>query len=283
MERSLLKIYVMTDMEGVAGVLDTTDWCMPGGAYYERGKALLTAEVNAAVEGFFDAGVSEILVADGHGWGGIDNEQLDTRVEVLSRFAGGFPFGLDDTFDFMAYVGQHAKARTPMAHLCHTGNMSVLDLSINGLSVGEFGQLVLCAGELGVRTILAAGDRAFTEEAQALVPGIETVEVKRGLVPGAGDECDADAYRARNVPAVHVHPEVARRRIREGAHKALARAQSEDFGIRKLDPPWSAECRYRPDKDFPFSTVARASASSDLPDLINRVKRDAVRRPLDDS
>jgi len=271
----------MTDMEGVAGVLDTTGWCTPGGAYYENGKALLTGEVNAAVEGFFDAGADEILVADGHGWGGINHELLDPRVEVLSKWTGGYLFGLDDTFDCMAHVGQHAKAQTPMAHLCHTGNMTVLDLSINGLSVGEFGQLVLCAGELGVRAIFAAGDRAFTGEAQALVPGIETAEVKRGLTPGAGDECDADAYRVRNVGAIHVHPEVARERIREGARRALLRAQSEDFGVRTLDPPWSAECRYRPDKDFPFPTVARASASSDLADLICRVKRDAARLPLD--
>ena len=277
-----MKIYIMTDMEGVAGVLDTKDWCVPGGVYYEKGKALLTGEVNAAIEGFFDAGADEILVADGHGWGGIDHEQLDARVEVLSRWTGGYAFGVDETFDYMAHVGQHAKAGTSMAHLSHTGNMTVLDLSINGLSVGEFGQLVLCTGEMDVRAIFAAGDRAFTEEAQALLPGIETAEVKRGTVGGSGDECDADAYRERNTGAIHVHPEVARRRIREGARKALARAQAEDFGTRKVDPPWTAVCRYRPDKNFPFATVARGTASSGLPELIGRVKSDAARRPLDE-
>lgn len=273
----------MTDMEGVAGLLDSPNWCIPGGAYYEKGKELLTGEVNAAIEGFFDAGADEVLVADGHGWGGINRDQLDRRVELLSNWTGDYLFGLDETFDCMAHVGQHAKARTPLAHLCHTGNMSVLDLSINGLSVGEFGQLVLCGSELGVRAILGAGDRAFTEEARALVPGIETAEVKRGLVPGSGDECDADAYRRRNVGAIHVHPAVARERIREGARRALVRAQSEDFGIKRLDPPWTVECRYRPDKDFPFRTVARASGSSDLPGLITRGKRDAIREPLDET
>ena len=41
------------------------------------------------------------------------------------------------------------------------------------------------AAQLGIRTIFASGDLALTKEAQALVPGIETVAVKRGTTPGA--------------------------------------------------------------------------------------------------
>ena len=278
-----MKICIMTDEEGVAGVADSTNWCMPTSPYYEDGKRLLTAEVNAAVDGFLQAGADEILVVDGHGWGAINIELLDPRVELLSRWVGGFPFGLDRSFDFLAFVGQHAKGGTPFAHIAHTGNMSVLDLSINDVSVGEFGQLALCAGELGVRTIFGSGDRAFAEEARALVPGIEAVEVKRGLVPGAGEECDADAYRRRNVSAIHRHPKAARKRIRKAARRALERAKKEeDFGLVTLPPPWQAVCRYRPDAAFPFPTVARAEGSEDIADLINRVKKDALRRPLED-
>ena len=51
-----MKVYIMTDLEGVAGVMNSTDWIYPESRYYERGKELLTKEVNAAIDGFFAAG-----------------------------------------------------------------------------------------------------------------------------------------------------------------------------------------------------------------------------------
>ena len=39
-----MKIFIMTDMEGVAGVLDHDTWVTPQGRYYEAGKRLLTLE-----------------------------------------------------------------------------------------------------------------------------------------------------------------------------------------------------------------------------------------------
>ena len=51
-----MNIYIMTDLEGVAGVLDYDNWCTPESRYYETAKELLTLEVNAAIEGFFEGG-----------------------------------------------------------------------------------------------------------------------------------------------------------------------------------------------------------------------------------
>ena len=76
---------------------------------------------------------------------------------------------------YLAFVGQHARSRSPQAHLAHTQSFGVLEIRINGIAVGEFGQLAMCASELGVRTIFGAGDEAFTKEAADLLPGIETV------------------------------------------------------------------------------------------------------------
>ena len=266
-----MKIYVMTDLEGVAGVLDSVNWCERDSRYYDRAKGLLTGEVNAAVKGLFDAGADEIVVLDGHGWGGIDLGRLDPRVQLITPCLSGFPFLLDETSDFQVFVGQHAKAGTPFAHMAHTGNMGVLDFSINGISLGEFGKQVLCASQMGIRTIFASGDRALALEAEALVSGIETVAVKRGVVPGTGDELDADGYLARNEAAVHLHPERARRLIRKGARRALERATSGDFGLARIDPPWHAERRYRRSGRHPLGAVARAGASDNLAGLLNTV------------
>lgn len=241
-----MRIYIMTDLEGVAGVLNATDWCYPHSRYFERAKELLTQEVNAAIEGFFAAGVTEITVADGHGCGGIDPLLLDPRAELLRGTPTGYPLLLDRTYDAVAFVGQHARAGSEYAHLAHTQGWDVLDLSVNGLSIGEFGQFGLCALELGVPVILCTGDLALCREATALVPGVEAVAVKRGTTPGTGDELDAESYAERNTSAIHLHPLRARALIRQGAERAARHAHRAPRTLPGLAPPYELVLKVRP-------------------------------------
>ena len=101
-----MKILIMTNMEGVAGVLNHDDWVLPGGRFYAKGLRLLTEEVNAALEGFFSAGAEEILVVDGHGAGGIDPETLDERALLLrGRGENVWPWGRHLTARLVRNVG----------------------------------------------------------------------------------------------------------------------------------------------------------------------------------
>ncbi len=252
-----MRIYIMTDLEGVAGVLNFVEWCHPGARYYDVAKELLTHEVNAAIDGFLAGGATEIVVADGHGCGAIDPLLLDPRVELMRGWPTDWPLLLDASYDAVAFVGQHAKAGTEFAHLAHTQDWIYLDLAINGVSVGEFGQFSLCAGELGVPVIFVSGDRALAAEAQQLVPGIEAVAVKRGTTPGRGDELEAEAYSRRNTSAIHLHPQRARALIREGAERAVRRAASERFGLLKLTPPYEQVVRFRARSGLP-RTIGRS-------------------------
>lgn len=254
------RVYLMTDLEGVAGVLDSENWCSPEARYYELAKEFLTLEVNAAIEGFARGGATEFLVADGHGHGAINPKLLDPRAQLARNWAPPpYPFNLDQGFEFAAWVGQHAMARTEQAHLAHTGSFAVFESTINGRPVGEFGEVALCASQLGVRTIFGAGDLAFTKEAQALVPGIETVAVKRGTTPGRGDECDAAAYAKRNLGAIHSQPERARAMICDGAARAISRALADkSFGLIPLKPPYERV------------TILRARDAQEIPKRIGR-------------
>jgi D-amino peptidase len=268
-----VKLYLMTDLEGVAGVLNFQEWTGPGKLHYQVARELLTHEVNAAVDGFFEAGITDLLVVDAHGPGAIDVRLLDPRVELLRGWGEGpWPLCLDQSFDFLAFVGQHAKAGTEYAHLAHTQSLDYLDLSINGISIGEFGQLSMCASELGVRTIFGSGDEAFTKEAQTLVPGIETVAVKRGVKPGTGEDLTREEYERFTSSARHLHPVRARRRIRAGALRAVQRAREEDFGIIPLQRPFERITKLRPSADRPHKTISRAThptsviAAMNLPD-----------------
>lgn len=245
-----MKIYIMTDLEGVAGVLDFDNWCTPESRYYELAKEFLTLEVNAAIEGFFKGEAKEIVVADGHGPGGINVKLLDKRVKLL-RGWHRWPLLLDSSYDFVAWVGQHAKSRTEFAHIPHTQSSEIFEMKINGIAVGEFGQFAMCASELGVRAIFASGDKALCKEAEELVPGIITVAVKEGTTPGRGDECTRHTYIRRNNAAIHLHPERARELIREGAYKAIIKAKEDkNFGIIPLKPPFKRVTIFRSEHDF---------------------------------
>ena len=267
MEEEQMKVYIMTDLEGVAGVLDSKNWCFEEGRYCEKGKELLTLEINAAVEGFLEGGATEILVADGHGAGRIQTEKLHPKAEFVKHWhqMNGLSALADRKFDFAAIVGQHPMAGTIGGHLSHSGNMGVIQQTINGVEVGEFGEMVFLATELGTRTILATGCEAFCREAQSLVPGIETVAVKRGTQTTAGNHLPKEVYREHNKSAIHLHPAEARKRIKAGARKAIERAQKEKFGLIELPkPPYERIRIMRGDSDYPPRILKQSHPKSIL-------------------
>lgn len=248
-----MNIYICTDLEAVAGVIDSLNWCYPDGNSYAAAKELLTLETNAAIEGFLAAGAERIVVCDGHGWGGLDPAKLHPSAELIAGSFSyvGYPLGLDSGFDVFAWIGQHAMAGTPYGHLAHTGSFSVLEIRFNGAPIGEMGQFAYIAAELGVRPIFFSGDRAGCDEAAALIPGIETVAVKEGLSPLAGLELTTEEAEKAFTAARHLSPQTARERIRQGAQRAMLRAKNDPtMGRLELPPPpYSLKMVSRRDKD----------------------------------
>lgn len=253
-----MKIFLVTDIEGAAGILNFEDWCTPMGRYYDQGKRLLTEEVNAVVDGFFAGGATEVLVCDGHGWGAIDPELLDERA-LLQRGQATppWPFTLDETFDGIAWVGQHAKAGTPYSQMTHTGSFHVKEATVNGVSVGEFGKMALAAGELDVPVVFAGGEDAFCREAEEFAPGVITVGVKRGCNSEEGlEDVTAEVYAKSKLAAIHLAPKKARKMLREGARMAAAKLKANpgSFTVCKLDPPYEMKLVMRKrecDPDYP--------------------------------
>ena len=208
-----MKIYLMTDLEGVAGVWkweDRDDDSRENFDYRMRARGLLTDEVNAAVEGFFDGGATEVIVNDGHGAGyTIEIEILDSRVTVIHGRERPFwlPM-LDETCDATALVGAHAKAGTPKGNLRHSMSGAIRNYSFNGISHGEIGMQAMIAGHYGVPMIFLSGDLHACREVESFIPGITTSATKEGL---------------SLFSAAALAPEVACRRIREGATEAMGK------------------------------------------------------------
>ncbi len=208
-----MKVYLMTDLEGVAGVFswdNRKDESVPNHDLRSRRGRWLTREVNAAADGFFASGATAVLVNDGHGGGyTIDLDELDPRVEIIHGHERPFWLPLIETCDVTALVGAHAKAATPLACLRHSMSDSVRGYWLNGISMGEMGMQAAIAGQYGIPFVFVSGDYWACRELQKLCPGCIGVPVKRGL----------STFCARTVP-----PTKAQELIRAGAAKALAAA-----------------------------------------------------------
>ena len=72
-----MKIYIMTDLECVAGVLNFQEWTGPGKPYYELARKFLTMEINAAVDGLFEGGATILVKLRASGGLIFESEQSD--------------------------------------------------------------------------------------------------------------------------------------------------------------------------------------------------------------
>ena len=252
-----MKVYIMTDMEGCAGIPGWEDYSSPGCRWYDHARELVTLEVSAAVQGCLDAGATDIVVVDGHGSGAIDPVLLHPEAKLFFGRPMGYPFGCDDSFDLAMMIAQHAKSGTDGGHMCHTGSFIVENDTVNGVSVGEMGWNLLFTAYFGVPTVLVTGDVAAAAEATALVPNIETAAVKEGLKRGDGRGLSDEEFSKHNGAATHMHPTKARELIREKAKRGVQRVgEIEPFW---LEPPYERETVMRKTKDSPQKTgIARA-------------------------
>ena len=214
-----MKIYMVTDLEGVGGVV-RNEQTTGEGAEYEVARSLLTKEVNAAIQGALDGGADEVLVLDGHGARGAYNfiyEELHPEAEYIM----GAPWevylpGLDASCHGCFFVGFHPMAGTRLGVLDHT--MSAVawqQMTINGQPMGELGLCAAVAGHYDVPVVLVTGDQAACDEARALLgEQVETVATKVGL--------------SRNSARMR-HPAKVRREIEENAKAAMGK-------IKKVKP-----------------------------------------------
>src|ERR671931_982584 len=211
-----VKVFIVSDMEGVAGIVkwQQTDGSKEKRAYHE-GRELYTEEINAAVRGAKSAGAKEIVVMDCHGAGEewTFNSLIPDRLEpdceyVVQNEWTEYTELLEQGCDAALFVAMHAKAGTPDGVMSHTvSGQAWRELKFNGVSVGETGINAALCGQWGCPVLLVTGDDAVCREATELLgQRLTTVSVKRGL----------GRFSARNMT-----PARAREAIEAGAKRAL--------------------------------------------------------------
>jgi D-amino peptidase len=175
-----VKVYISADMEGVTGLVDAED-VQPPGRDYERGRGMMTEDVNAAIRGAYAAGATAVLVNDAHGpMRNLLPDLLDPRALLIKGRPKpmGMIEGLDGSYDAVLCVGFHARAGV-LGVLSHSFmGHEIEDIWLDDQVTGEIGLFEATASAYGVPLVLLTGDDAACSEAGAWNPAIRTVPVK---------------------------------------------------------------------------------------------------------
>lgn len=236
-----MKVYVVCDLEGVAGVVDFKKQCMEEGSYYQQAIRMATHELNALVNGALEGGATEVYAWPGHGAfpGGLDVELLHPECTLVMHAGDAGPVGYDGSFDAMFLHGLHGMAGSE-GILAHSFMPFIENIWLNERKIGEIAMNMAVFGVHGVPTVFVSGDQTAVDEAKALVPGIEGAAVKWALE----EKEKLGALSVRK--AVSLSPSKARETVREAARRAMNKIGSvEPY---RLNPPYTMRVEYTDEK-----------------------------------
>jgi D-amino peptidase len=216
-----MKVYISVDMEGLAGVSHNKP-TIRGDDGYPQAVELMVGETNAAIEGAFDGGATDVTVNDSHG--GMFNlppHKLDTRARLVQ---GNKPYSMTEAaregaFDVALFVGYHARAGHPRGTLAHTYTGRITLVELGGRPAPEAAINALYLGALGVPVGLVSGDDALAEEVADWLPWAERVVVKRAVSMKAADS---------------LHPSVACRLIAESSRRVVEKLARGEHDLQPL-------------------------------------------------
>jgi D-amino peptidase len=217
-------------MEGISGIVHRSQTGQDQ-LDYGKGRTLMVGDVNAAIDGILEYTDAEITVSDGHGgMKNIHTEDLRPAASLvrgtpkpLSQMAG-----IDGSYDAALFIGYHSMKGTLHGIISHTfSGRTIHSLVINGYEIGETAMNAAIAGYYKVPLVFVSGDRAVTQEAVNINPNITTVAVKEAIGRSSA-KC--------------IHPEIARKRIKDGVIAAIKqRKMIEPF---TFQPPIEMQVTY---------------------------------------
>ncbi len=247
-----VKVFISVDMEGIWGVV-AGEQTSSDSPEYSKARKWMAQDANAAIEGAFAAGATEVVVNDSHGsMRNIDADDLDPRAYLVSGSPKRWQMmeGLDDSFDACVFIGYHSRAGTTPAVLDHTiSGGTVFEYRVNGREFPELAINGALAGALKVPVVALSGDDTTCKQAVSFLgEGLATAPVKEAVW----------RFAAKMAPRP-----IALERIREAVRKGVA-------GRKAIKP-------FLPAGPYVFELEFHQSNQAELAELIPGVTRPSAR------
>lgn len=208
MEAPLKRALLIVDLEGVAGVDSLEDLAF-GSEGYPRARELLTAEVNAAVEGFLAAGFQSVRVSDSHQCGSGQSNVLRGWLHDAAELCfeeDWYSRGMFAGVEAVACLGMHAAAGAA-GFAAHT--VDVLGAwEVAGRRLSEADLVLALAAEEGVPAVFVSGDDVLEASLAGRVGFVRTKQAQgpAGARSRAPEEVHSDLRRAAQGPVRRVEP-----------------------------------------------------------------------------
>lgn len=177
-----MKVYIVSDLEGVACVFSRREG-------YINAMEYGTMELVAICEKLLANGVEEILINCFHI---MEYHKFPKQVRFFHSEPTHdfFTPCLEEGYDVVMITGMHAMSGgVDKGNWRHTilpppitrAYSGIEEMRINGIPVGETGIIAMFSGLHKVPVVFLSGEHYACEEAKELIPGIMTVETKKGL------------------------------------------------------------------------------------------------------
>jgi D-amino peptidase len=247
-----MRVLISADAEGVTGVTTTTE-LMFGRPHWEWMRGMMTDDVNAAVEGAFAGGATEVVVNDAH-WTmtNVQIERLDPRADLIKGFHKHLAMvaGVESA-DAVFFLGYHARTGDSdgVANETILGR-EIVEIRLNGKPVGESEINAAICGQFGVPVVFASGDDLYEQELRQTLPDVEFGLTKYAL----------DRWTARCLS-----PERSHANIRGAAQRAVERAKEGAFSPYRLEGEVELAVT--------FSSTAEALMASLVPGSVRETPR----------
>ena len=224
-----MNVFILTDLEGIAGI-NTIEQMNREGEEYASSRQKLTENLNRAIDTCIKSGAENVYFLDGHGGGGnVYDELVDQRAEKCT-IAKWQELSREGKIDCQIELGAHTRAGTIGGFLDHTlSSTRIFYIKVNGREMSEVALHATLCGKYGVPVIAVLGDEAACMQAKEYMPDIYTGTLKKA-------NCRNHAHTFANADEILVST----------IEKALA--NYKNVPLYKVEEPAEIEiCYYRTD------------------------------------
>lgn len=226
-----MKVYISMDAEGVSGIYKLGQ-VMPNHKEFPWAQTMMANDINAATDGAFRAGATQVMVNDAHNAGNnLLIDQLDERIDLISGSIRplGMAEGCQLGHDAALLIGYHRR-KGGKGVISHSYSYSTMvEMRINGRLASEHDLIGLCIGAHGIPVVFLSGDNLVVEDAKESQLGIYTVETKIAI---------------SNNAAICHHPKRNAKNIADTVEEALRNYMTDGIQPMRIDGPVHIEVRY---------------------------------------